>query len=169
MRFDDGRCRSTQQQHISSSSSSSSYEQLSSSLLPKFQTVYADIEDRRRKRRILIFDIEKTDSFCINLTIEDCVCIVGKRQYTNAILMRLCVRALMSKRQGGFESTNVIFIDAGEKSSDVYQCVDFARQYGLDIEMVLHSILVTRAFTIYQLADLLITNYQELFSNLMLK
>jgi hypothetical protein len=168
MRFDDGRCRSTQQ-HISSSSSSSSYEQLSSSLLSKFQTVYADIEDRRRKRRILIFDIEKTDSFCINLTIEDCVCIVGKRQYTNAILMRLCVRALMSKRQGGFESTNVIFIDAGEKSSDVYQCVDFARQYGLDKEMVLHSILVTRAFTIYQLADLLITNYQELFSNLMLK
>jgi|Kansoi200Nextera_1026148.scaffolds.fasta_scaffold03876_1 hypothetical protein len=83
--------------------------------------------------------------------------------------MRLCVRALMSKRQGGFESTNVIFIDAGEKSSDVYQCVDFARQYGLDKEMVLHSILVTRAFTIYQLADLLITNYQELFSNLMLK
>ena len=144
---------------------SSSPEQLSRS---KFQTAYSDIEDRR-KRRILIFDIEKTDSFCINLTIEDCVCIVGKRQYTNAILMRLCVRALMSKRQGGFESTNVIFIDAGEKSSDVYQCVDFERQYGLDKEMVLHSILVTRAFTIYQLADLLITNYQELFSNLMLK
>jgi hypothetical protein len=82
--------------------------------------------------------------------------------------MRLCVRALMSKRQGGFESTNVIFIDAGN-NSDVYQCVNFARQYGLDKEMVLHSILVTRAFTIYQLADLLITNYQELFSNLMLK
>jgi hypothetical protein len=70
MRFDDGRCRSTQQQHISSSSSSSSYEQLSSSLLPKFQTVYADIEDRRRKRRILTFDIEKTDSYCITLQLK---------------------------------------------------------------------------------------------------
>jgi hypothetical protein len=69
--------------------------------------------------------------------------------------MRLCVRALMSKRQGGFESTNVIFIDAGN-NSDVYQCVNFARQYGLDIKKVLQSILVTRAFTIYQLADLLI-------------
>jgi len=153
MRFDndDGRYHSTKQLHISSSPS---YEQLSSSLLPKFQTAYADIEGRRR--RILTFDIEKIDSCCINLTIEDCVCIIGKREYTNAILIRLCVRALMSKRQGGFESTNVIFIDAGGKHSDVYQCVNFARQYGLDIKKILQSILVTRAFTIYQLADLLI-------------
>jgi hypothetical protein len=143
------------QQHLSSTS-----------LRPKFNTAYSDIEDRRT--RILTFDIEKIDSCHINLTIEDCVCIVGNREYTNVIFMRLCVRALMSKRQGGFESTNVIFIDAGN-NSDVYQCVNFARQYGLDIEMVLQSILVTRAFTIYQLADLLITNYQELFSNLMLK
>ena len=152
MRFnnEDGRCYSAQQQYISSSSS---YKQLSSSLLPKFQTAYADIEDR--KRRILTFDIEKIDSCHINLTIKDCVCIVGKREYTNAILMRLGVRALMSKRQGGFESTNVIFIDAGN-NSDVYQCVNFARQYGLDIKKVLQSIMVTRAFTIYQLADLLI-------------
>lgn len=152
MRFDndDGRCHSAQQQYISSSSS---YEQLSSSRLPKFQTAYTDIEER--KRRILTFDIEKIDSCHINLTIEDCVCIVGNREYTNVIFMRLCVRALMSKRQGGFESTNVIFIDAGN-NSDVYQCVNFARQYGLDIKKVLQSILVTRAFTIYQLADLLI-------------
>ena len=148
---DDRRCHSAQQQYISSSSS---YEQLlSSSLLPKFQTAYADIEDR--KRRILTFDIEKIDSCHINLTIKDCVCIVGKREYTNTILMRLGVRALMSKRQGGFESTNVIFIDAGN-NSDVYQCVNFARQYGLGIKKVLQSIMVTRAFTIYQLADLLI-------------
>ena len=69
--------------------------------------------------------------------------------------MRLCGRALMSKRQGGFESTNVIFIDAGN-DSDVYQCVNFARQYGLSIKKVLQSIMITRAFTIYQLADLII-------------
>jgi hypothetical protein len=49
----------------------------------------------------------------------------------------------------------VIFIDAGGgKSSDIYQCVNLARQYyGLDIKKVLQSIVVTRAFTIYQLAD----------------
>jgi hypothetical protein len=70
--------------------------------------------------------------------------------------MRLCVRALMSKRQGGFESTNVIFIDAGNNSDVFYQCVNFARQYGLDIKKVLQSIMITRAFTIYQLTDLII-------------
>jgi hypothetical protein len=71
--------------------------------------------------------------------------------------MRLCVHALIPKRQGGFESTNVIFIDAGGgNNSDVYQCVNFARQYGLNIKKVLQSIMITRAFTIYQLADLII-------------
>jgi hypothetical protein len=126
-----------QQQHLSSTS-----------LLPKFQTAYADIENRR-KRRILTFDIEKIDSCCISLTTQDFICIVGnERKYANAILMRLCVRALMSKRQGGFESTNVIFIDAGNDSDVFYQCVNFARQYGLDIKKVLQSIMITRAFTI---------------------
>lgn len=138
-----------------SSTLSSSEQSLSS--LPRFKTAYSDIEDKRRsRRRILTFDIEKIDSF-ISLTIADCVCIVSdERKYTNTILMRLCVRSLMSKRQGGFESTNVIFVDAGGTCSDVYQCVNFARQYGLNIKKVLQNIMVTRAFTIYQLADLLI-------------
>jgi hypothetical protein len=34
--------------------------------------------------------------------------------------------------------------------------VSFARQYGLDIKKVLRSIIVSRAFTIYQLANLII-------------
>jgi hypothetical protein len=143
MRFSGGPHQ--QQQNLSSSEL----------VLPKFKTAYADIEDRTR--RILTFDIEKIDSCCISLTTEDCVCIVGdERKYTNVILMRLCVRALMSKRQGGFESTNVIFIDAGNNSDVFYQCVNFARQYGLDIKKVLQSIMITRPFTIYQLADLII-------------
>jgi hypothetical protein len=135
MRFSGGPHQ--QQQNLSSSEL----------VLPKFKTAYADIEDRTR--RILTFDIEKIDSCCISLTTEDCVCIVGdERKYANAILMRLCVRALMSKRQGGFESTNVIFIDAGNNSDVFYQCVNFTRQYGLDIKKVLQSIMITRAFTI---------------------
>ena|SRR5919109_241204 len=81
-----------------------------------------------------------------------------ERKYANTVLMRLCVRALISRRQSGrFESTNVIFIDAGGgNNSDIYQCINFSRQYGLDIKKVLQSIMITRAFTIYQLAYLLI-------------
>jgi hypothetical protein len=64
--------------------------------MPKFKTAYSDIEDRRK--RILTFNIEKIDS-SITLSTADYLCIVGEeRKYTNSILMRLCVRALMSKR-----------------------------------------------------------------------
>jgi hypothetical protein len=61
----------------------------------------------------------------------------------------------MSKRHGGFGSPSVIFIDAGN-CSDIYQCVNFARQYGLDIQKVMESIMVSRPFNVHQLAGLLI-------------
>jgi hypothetical protein len=61
----------------------------------------------------------------------------------------------MSRRHGGFGSPSVIFIDAGN-CSDIYQCVNFARQYGLDIQKVMDSIMVSRPFTIHQLAGLLL-------------
>ena len=128
---------------------------LSPLLLPKFTTAYDDIDDRTR---ILSLDIENIDS-SICLTTKDCVCIIGERKYTNAILMRLCVRALISNKEQDriSESTKkVIFIDAGGNNLDIYLCVNFARQYGLDIKKVLQSIIITRVFTIYQLANLII-------------
>jgi hypothetical protein len=57
--------------------------------------------------------------------------------------------------QGRFESPSVIFIDAGN-CSDIYQAVNFARQYGLDIQKVLNSIIVSRPFNIHQPAGLII-------------
>jgi hypothetical protein len=163
MRFSGSGGGHHQQQYLSSSSEL---------ILPKFQTAYSNIEDRR-KRRILTFDIEKINS-CISLSAEDCICIVGERKHTNAILMRLCVRALLKLRKEQSElledsEKKVIFIDAGGgKSSDIYQCVNFARQYyGIDIKKVLQSILVTRAFTIYQLADLLIYQLPRIIQQLL--
>jgi hypothetical protein len=143
-----------QQQHLSSSLLlRRTSEEI---LFPKFQTAYYDIEDRRR---ILTLDIEKIDS-SITLTTADCVCIIGESRCANAILMRLCVRALIIERQRKLlEFAKVIFIDAGGKnnsSDSFYRCVNFARQYGLDIKKVLQSIVISRAFTIYQLADLII-------------
>jgi hypothetical protein len=73
----------------------------------------------------------------------------------------------MSNRQGGFNSSKVIFVDPGN-TSDVYQCVNFARQYGLDIKKVLQSIVVSRSFTIYQLSNTIINelpNVIEQFSS----
>jgi hypothetical protein len=143
-----------EQQHLSSSLLlRRTSEEL---LFPKFQTAYYDIEDRKRR---ITLDIEKIDS-SITLTTEDCVCIIGEARCANAILMRLCVRALILKRQRKLlEFAKVIFIDAGGKnnsSDSFYRCVNFARQYGLDIKKVLQSIVISRAFTIYQFADLII-------------
>jgi hypothetical protein len=134
-----------------------SIEEQQNLLSPKFQTAYYDIEDRKRR---ITLDIEKIDS-SITLTTEDCVGIIGEARCANAILIRLCVRALILKRQRKLLefAKKVIFIDAGGKnnsSDSFYRCVNFARQYGLDIKKVLQSIVVSRAFTIYQLADLII-------------
>jgi hypothetical protein len=45
-------------------------------VLPKFQTAYSDIEDRRRSKGILNFDIQKIDS-SITLSTADNLCIVS--------------------------------------------------------------------------------------------
>jgi hypothetical protein len=141
------------------------YRNQSSSLPIKIQTAYDILQPYK-----LSFDIPQIDK-CLNLTDRaggtSSLCITNssvrdggssswQQRHVNDILVtRLCVRALLSRRQGGFESPAIIFIDAGN-CSDIYQCVNFARQYGLDIQKVMDSIIVSRPFNIYQLAGLLI-------------
>jgi hypothetical protein len=97
------------------------------------------------------FDIEKIDSF-MKLGTEGSLCVVGYK--SNLILARLCVRALLPAKYGGLDSPYVVIVDAGNKS-DIYQMVNFAMQYGMDIEKVIDRILINRAFTIYELNRLL--------------
>jgi DNA-directed RNA polymerase subunit RPC12/RpoP len=105
-------------------------------------------------------DLRKIDS-CLNCpTVGESLCIIGEQEHANMLLTRLYVRALMSRREGGFDSPHVILIDAGN-NSDVYQCINFARQYGLNIKNILQRIIVSRAFTIYQLANLIIYELAE--------
>ena len=54
-------------------------------------------------------------------------------------------------------SSSLIFVDTGEgNSSDIYQCVILARQYGLRIKKLLQSIIVSAAFTIHQISNIII-------------
>ncbi len=106
---------------------------------PKFQTASR-----------LCFDIEKIDSV-LNLEISDRVCIVGNHSKT--LVERLIISSLLPESHGGFGSENVIIIDAGN-CSDGYRYINLARQYGLDIKNILKQIVVSRPFTIYQLAEL---------------
>jgi hypothetical protein len=108
----------------------------------------------------LTFDIAGIDRLA-TLTIGDRACIIGSRHHANLLLTRLLVRALLPQRYGGLASKNVVCIDAGN-CTNVYQCVNFARQYGMDIRPVLRSIILSRAFTIYQLAGVIVRKLPQL-------
>ena len=124
------------------------------SLLPKIQTAYEEFSNR------LTFDIEKID-LVLKLIAGESVCVVSaNKMYNNILLTRLCIRALMSERQGGFNSSKVIFVDASN-TLDIYQYINFARQYGLNIKKALQSIIISRSFTMYQLANILINELSK--------
>jgi DNA-directed RNA polymerase subunit RPC12/RpoP len=128
-------------------------------LSAEFRTAFHQIEDSSIK---FTFDIEKIDSL-LNLNAYGSLCIIGEQKYTQLLINRLCIHSLLPKRHGGIggpDYSKIIAIDAGN-CTDVYQLVDFARQYGLEIEKVLKNIVVSRVFTIYQLAYLIVHKLQE--------
>ena len=166
-----GALLSTTLQNIEIFSSLSQSQQVPSDPTPKlvehlsvdFQTAYRQIQDLSIR---FLFDIEKMDSL-LNLQSTGTVCIVGEQKYTQILIDRLSVHSMLPRRYGGIGSdySKTIAIDAGN-CSNVYQFVDFARQYGLEVKKVLHSIVVSRAFTIYQLADLIINQLPKIIQEL---
>ena len=139
----------SQSQQVSSELTSKSVEHLS----VDFQTAFRQIQDLNIR---FAFDIEKIDSI-LDLGATGSLCIVGEQKYTQMLIDRLCVHSMLPRRYGGIgqDYSKTIAIDAGN-CTNVYQLVDFARQYGLEVKNVLQSIVVSRVFTIYQLADLII-------------
>ena len=100
---------------------------------------------------ILTVGMKDIDSF-LALRLGDRLCIIGNN--ANLFVARLCVHALMPVRRGGIGVQSIVFIDAGN-NSDIYQCVNFARQLGLEVQKILKGMVVSRAFTIYQLAGVI--------------
>jgi len=105
----------------------------------------------------ITFDIDKIDSILNFLTPNQKICIAGI--HTQKLIERLCVRAQLPIRYGGLDS-QVLLID-GANSSDLYQCVDFAQQYGLNAKKILSGIISCRTFTVYQLANLIINKLHD--------
>ena len=101
----------------------------------------------------LTLDIPQIDSALQFLTLGQKLSISGI--HTQKVIERICVRAQLPHRYGGLD-TVVLLVD-GANSSDLYQCVDFAQQYGLDANKILNGIISSKAFTAYQLADTIIT------------
>ena len=103
---------------------------------------------------LLLLVIDKLDSI-LDLHLDDIIGIFGETRYTNALATRLVVRSLLPRNHGGINAENVIVIDA-DNSSSPYLYVDIARQYGMHHRNVLHKVLVSRQFTIYQLTNTII-------------
>ena len=70
-------------------------------------------------------------------------------------MTRLVVRSLLPRTHGGVDAENVIVIHANN-SSNPYLYVDIARRHGMHYRNVLRKVIVSRQFTIYQLAHTII-------------
>ena len=100
------------------------------------------------------FTVDGTSNKTIELLSDDAICLRGNSRMTNLMLTKIAVHCLMPKKYGGFRSSKVFVLDAGN-CTDVYQFIDFMKQYGLNIKKNLKKIVISRVFTVYQLAHFL--------------
>ena len=115
--------------------------------VPKFKTAL-------EYRDTFTFGIDKLDEK-LQLHLDEMIGIFGQTRYTNGLAIKLVVRSLLPHNHGGVEAENVIVIDA-DNSSSPYLYVDIGRQYGMHHRNILHKVLVSRQFTIYQLTNTII-------------
>jgi hypothetical protein len=148
-----------QQEEVAINTSHKTMENLSVA----FQTAYRQIEDNSIK---FAFDINQIDSL-LNLNAHGSHCIIGQQKYSEILIHRFCVHSMLPKRHGGLapDYSKIISVDAGN-CTDVYQFVDFARQYGLEVKKVLQDMVVSRVFRIYQLSDLILHELPKIVDRL---
>ena len=144
--------------------------------ISKFQIAYDEFTSRP------MFDIKALDTSLQSLNDDDdTLAIIGNTHYnkynrifTNILLIRLCVYSLFIRRQTGFTQSSpsssavspyVVIVDAGN-SLDFYRFVEFIRQYGLDMKETLQRIVVSRAFTIHQLTNLIVNELPNIIRQL---
>jgi hypothetical protein len=72
----------------------------------------------------------------------------------NAVAEFLCFRAQLPKEVGGSDSS-VVLIDGGNRS-DLYLFSSYAKLYGVAPRKALRRVVTSRAFTMYQMADLVV-------------
>ncbi len=82
------------------------------------------------------------------------------------LIPKLAIKALLPRNHGGIESPTVMIIDGSIRGQsthlDFYSFVDYAIQYGMNVNSVLERIIVMRSFTAHQLADTIICNLTKM-------
>ena len=102
--------------------------------------------------------IEIKNKKSLELRYGDKICLVN---YDN-LISSIINKGLLPKKNEGLESPNVVVITSNNKF-DFYDCISIAKKkYGMNINKVLDHVLVSRVFTIYQLAQKIIYELSEL-------
>jgi hypothetical protein len=102
----------------------------------------------------LSFTVSGNSTKTLELLCSDAVCLFGESTITNIMLTKLAVHCLMPKKYGGLKNSKIFILDAGN-STDVYQFVNFMKQYGLNVKKAMRKIMICRVFTVYQLTHFL--------------
>lgn len=108
----------------------------------------------------LFSNIESVDRLIGGLKHDSIALITGSR-----ICLRIaesyCLRAQLSEDHGGFDGAS-FFIDGGN-SFDVYLFTSIARAHGLDYREAMDKLIISRAFTPYELKQLICKDSSEVF------
>lgn len=110
----------------------------------KFVTAYEYMSNSFRVeiRQNKVLDLQLVQSPYLLLNLE-------------SVIPTLAVMALMPIRHNGLNS-NVMIIDGGINEINFYKIVEKSQLFGVDVDMILDRIFLSRCFTIYQLANLII-------------
>ncbi|UCE57961.1 MAG: hypothetical protein JSW19_01865 [Candidatus Bathyarchaeota archaeon] len=112
----------------------------------------------RKSTRVLALGIPKLDEFFPGFQNGDFAVLVGRPLCTKLSFL-LSVRCQLPLRKGGLNS-RVVYIDGGN-TFDPYVVSAIAQEYGLEPRSVLKRIVVSRAFTVYQLTALVFERLEE--------
>ena len=146
--------------HLSTPSPiSKSTPKLESLLNAKVIPLSSRDEAARPKEPLLSFGDDSLDGLSGGVCTHQLTVLYGDK-ICQRVAERLCVRSQLPIDKGGFDSASV-FIDGGN-SFDVYQVSNYASELHLDRDETLRRIKVSRAFTCYQLVNLIIEKLPEL-------
>lgn len=109
--------------------------------------------------QLLSFGDRLLDALCGGVFVRQLTLLRGERT-CQEIAERLCVRAQLPIAIGGFDASSVL-IDGGNMFN-VYNVSNYAEALQLDLNMALRRIKISRAFTCYQLLNLVVEQLPKL-------
>ena len=108
----------------------------------------------------LNIDIKSINSIIGHLSIGEKICITDKyKDFAKNFVSRFSAMVMKSILYP------TIFVDAGNKL-DLYKCIYYARQYGIDICKFIDNITISRSFTPYQLTNTIVCEVPKIIEKI---